>query len=109
MNERGAVDAGWGGETADRGKRVLARMASEPPGAFDDGAAAAALRARALPTIVFIDGTGRGRFEHYGFDRSERLDEVILSTIRRLQPSATARGSLTNPTTSPPRAAAAGS
>ena len=80
-----AVDAGWGGETPERGRAVLMRMAADLPGAFDDGNAAAALHVHALPTIVFIDRAGRVRFEHYGFDRSERLDEVIVSTIGRLQ------------------------
>lgn len=79
-----AVDAPWGGETPERARRYLSRMPSGPPGAFD-GDAAATLHVHALPTIVFIDRSGRERFEHFGFDRSERLDEVIVSTIRRLQ------------------------
>jgi thiol-disulfide isomerase/thioredoxin len=107
-----AIDAGWGGETPDRGRRQLARMSADLPAAFDDGSAAATLRVHALPTIVFIDRAGRVRYEHYGFDRSERLDDVIVSTIRRLQrdrSSPGAAGPLTTPSPSPPRAAAAGS
>jgi len=80
-----AVDVAWGGETPARGRRLLSRMPSAPPVAFDHGNAAAALHVHALPTIVFIDGAGRVRFEHYGFDRSERVDDVIVSTIRHLQ------------------------
>jgi hypothetical protein len=87
-------------------------MSADLPAAFDDGSAAATLRVHALPTIVFIDRAGRVRYEHYGFDRSERLDDVIVSTIRRLQrdrSSPGAAGPLTTPSPSPPRAAAAGS
>ena len=80
-----AVDAGWGGETRERGRRFLARRPVSLPAAFDSGSAAAALRVHALPTVVFIDRGGRVRFEHCGFDRSERLDDVIVRTARTLQ------------------------
>lgn len=80
-----AVDAGWRGETIERARRVLARRPPGPPAAFDDGRAALVLGVHALPTVVFLDRAGRVRFEHYGYDRSERLSDVIVHTVRALQ------------------------
>ena len=81
-----AVDAGWGGETIERGRRYLARRPTALPAAFDAGGATAnALRVHALPTLIFLDRTGRVRFEHYGFDRSERVGRVILRCVRTLR------------------------
>jgi peroxiredoxin len=80
-----AVDAGWGGETMERGRRYLARRPMSLPAAFDVGGAAAALRVHALPTVVFLDRAGRVRFVHYGFDRSEHVDVEIVHSIRMLQ------------------------
>jgi peroxiredoxin len=80
-----AVDAGWSGETRERGRRFLAARHPLLPTAFDSGSASTALRVHALPEVLFLDRSGRVRFEHYGFDRSEHLDRVIVRTIRTLQ------------------------
>jgi len=80
-----AVDAGWGGETPARGRRYLERRGFRAPAAFDDGDAARALGVHALPTVLFIDRSGRVRFEHYGFDRSEHVASVYVRCIRSLQ------------------------
>lgn len=80
-----AVDAGWGGETMERGRRYLARRRVDLPAAFDSGGAAAALGVHALPTVVFLDAAGRVRFEHYGYDRSERASVLYLGCVRALQ------------------------
>ena len=79
------VDAGWGGETPERGRRFIESRHVTVPTAFDAGSAAAALRVRALPTVVIMDRAGRVRFEHYGFDRSEHVGAVILQGIHALQ------------------------
>ena len=80
-----AVDAGWGGETIERGRRYLARRTVTVPAAFDAGGAASALGVHALPTILFLDRTGRVRFEHYGYDRSEHVEREIVRCARELE------------------------
>ena len=81
-----AVDAGWGGETIERSRRLMARKGWTLPAAYDSaGAAAAALHVHALPTMLFLDREGRVRFEHYGFDRSERLEDLVLRCVEALR------------------------
>ncbi len=80
-----AVDAGWGGESMERGRSYLRGRPTSLPAAYDSGGAAASLGVHALPTILFIDRAGRVRLEHYGFDRSERVSEVILDGVRQLR------------------------
>ena len=80
-----AVDAGWGGETIERGRRTMARTNMDLPAAFDAGGAASALGVHALPTILFFDRAGCVRFEHYGFDRSEHVDREIVRCVRMLE------------------------
>jgi thiol-disulfide isomerase/thioredoxin len=91
-----AVDAGGAIETRDRGRRYLARRPVAVPTAYDAGSAAAALGVHALPTVVVLDREGRARFEHFGYDRSEHVDRVILGCIRALErePGPGATGSL---------------
>lgn len=81
-----AVDAGWGGESLERGRRYLARKGWRLPAVFDSaGMGAAALRVHALPTIVLLDRHGRPRFEHNGFDRSERVGDLLVARARALE------------------------
>lgn len=80
-----AVDAGWGGETIERGRRYRARRSADLPCAFDGDGAGGALGVHALPTILFLDREGRVRFEHYGFDRSEHVGREIVRSVRALQ------------------------
>lgn len=80
-----AVDAGGEGETAERVRRFLARHPAALPVAYDGGATAAALGVHALPTVLLIGPDGRIGYEHYGYDRSERVAEVIVNGVRALQ------------------------
>ncbi|MFI5166724.1 MAG: TlpA family protein disulfide reductase [Thermoanaerobaculales bacterium] len=79
-----AVDIGWSGETAVRGKRYLDRRGLQIPGAFDNGEAARAFGVDALPTLVLIDQSGRSRVTHFGYDASEHLDSLLTSDIEAL-------------------------
>ncbi|HEV2106466.1 MAG TPA: TlpA disulfide reductase family protein [Candidatus Eisenbacteria bacterium] len=80
-----AVDAAWGGESRARARRFLTRAGVDLPVAFDAGGAGESLGVHALPTVLLLDRGGRVRFEHYGFDRSERVGEVIVRGVRALQ------------------------
>jgi thiol-disulfide isomerase/thioredoxin len=79
-----AVDTGWGGETAEAGRRYLARRRLELPMAFDAGPAAQALGVDALPGLVLIDPTSHVRFVHFGYDVSENLEGALTSKIETL-------------------------
>jgi thiol-disulfide isomerase/thioredoxin len=79
-----AVDTGWGGETAEAGRRCLAGRHLALPMAFDSGPAAQVLGVDALPGLVLIDPDSRVRFVHYGYDVSENLEMVLTGKIEGL-------------------------
>ncbi len=79
-----AVDMDWGGDTAEKAKKFLARKKLILPGAFDSGGAARALGVDSLPTVVLIDQEGRVRMVHYGYDASEHVGSVVSKSVERL-------------------------
>ena len=79
-----AVDVGWGPESPALATKYLARRALSIPAAFDSGFSARALGVHALPSIALIDGSGRVRITHVGYDRSEDLPRTLSSAIERL-------------------------
>lgn len=78
------VDTGWEGETAEAGRKALARHHIEAPMAFDSGEAAKSFDVDAIPAIVLIDALGKVRSVHRGYDSSEDMEENLRSRIREL-------------------------
>jgi hypothetical protein len=78
------VDVGWAGETPERGRKFLARQGLTLPAAFDSGEAAETLKVDSLPTLILLDGNGRIRMIHHGYDRSERIGEHVTQIVREL-------------------------
>jgi thiol-disulfide isomerase/thioredoxin len=78
------VDVGWGAESPNKARRFLERMGVTMPSAFDSGFTARALGVYALPSIALVDGGGRLRLTHTGFDRSEDLAGGLSSAITRV-------------------------
>jgi thiol-disulfide isomerase/thioredoxin len=76
-----AVDVGWHGETSEAGKRSFARHGFDVPVAFDKGDVAQSLQIDSLPTVVLIDGSGRVRFIHNGYERSENMEAGLAHHI----------------------------
>ena len=88
-----AVDVGWGPETPRRARAFLERKHLAIPAAFDSGFTAQALGVHALPAIVLVDGAGRIRLVHSGYDRSEDIPARLSAAIRRvLEESASTKG-----------------
>jgi thiol-disulfide isomerase/thioredoxin len=79
-----AVDVGWGHETPQRARSFLNRMGLVMPAAFDSGYTAQALGVHALPSIAVVDGQGRLRLTHSGYDRSEDIPARLSSAITRM-------------------------
>ncbi len=86
-----AVDVGWGPESPARARAFLERRRLLLPAAFDSAFSAQALGVHALPSIAVVDGRGRLRLTHSGFDRSEDLAGRLSGAIERLAEE-TARG-----------------
>jgi thiol-disulfide isomerase/thioredoxin len=79
-----AVDVGWGPESPQRARRFLERQALAIPAAFDSGFTAQALGVHALPSIALVDGQGRLRMTHSGYDRSENMPRALTAAITRV-------------------------
>ena len=79
-----AVDVGWGPESPRRARSFLARRGLVVPAAFDSGFSAQALGVHALPAIVVVDGSGRLRLTHAGYDRSEDMPRRLAAAIAGL-------------------------
>jgi thiol-disulfide isomerase/thioredoxin len=79
-----AVDVAWGPESPQRARSFLERRGLAIPAAFDSGFTAQALGVHALPAIVVVDGRGRLRLTHSGFDRSEDLPGRLSAAIARM-------------------------
>ncbi len=79
-----AVDVAWGDESPRRAASALARMGLAIPAAFDSGSAAQALGVEALPAVVVVDGRGRLRLSHTGYDRSEDLAGRLSAAVTRV-------------------------
>jgi thiol-disulfide isomerase/thioredoxin len=79
-----AVDVGWGPESPIRARGFLERRGLALPAAFDSAFTAQALGVHALPAIAVVDGRGRLRLTHAGFDRSEDLAGRLSRAIERV-------------------------
>lgn len=79
-----AVDVAWRGDTAKKARDFLTRRKITLRGVFDSGAAMEAFGVDALPVIVVIDRLGNIRMLHYGYDKSERLDDGLAKQIDAL-------------------------
>jgi thiol-disulfide isomerase/thioredoxin len=90
-----AVDVGWGPETPERARSFLHRKGLGIPAAFDSGFTAQALGVHALPAIAVVDGRGRLRLTHTGYDRSEDIPGRLSAAVARLlrEPAVTGGGS----------------
>jgi thiol-disulfide isomerase/thioredoxin len=78
------MDEGSQGDDSEGGKKSLARMQLDLPGAFDSGEARYAFDVRVLPTLVVLDREGNVRLTHTGFDVSEHLDAALSAQINFL-------------------------
>lgn len=87
-----AVDVAWGSESPRRARSFLQREGLTIPAAFDSSFTAQALGVRALPAIAVIDGHGRLRMAHSGYDRSEDLSGRLSAAIVRLLAESAAAG-----------------
>jgi thiol-disulfide isomerase/thioredoxin len=88
-----AVDVGWGPESPQRARTFLERKGLAIPAAFDSAYTAQALGVHALPALVVVDGRGRLRLTHSGYDRSEDLvGRLSAAIVRALEGSAPAVG-----------------
>jgi thiol-disulfide isomerase/thioredoxin len=85
-----AVDVAWGPESPPKARSFLQREGLAIPAAFDSSFTAQALGVRALPAIVVIDGQGRMRLTHSGYDRSEDLAGRLSAAIERVLGESTA-------------------
>jgi thiol-disulfide isomerase/thioredoxin len=79
-----AVDVAWGPESPRRARYFLERKGLAIPAAFDSGFTARLLGVHALPAIVVVDGKGRMRLTHSGYDRSEDLPNRLSAAIARM-------------------------
>jgi thiol-disulfide isomerase/thioredoxin len=79
-----AIDVGWGPESPARARKFLARRGWAVPAAFDSAFSAQALGVHALPAFAIVDGAGRLRLTHAGYDRSEDLPVTLTAAIRRV-------------------------
>jgi thiol-disulfide isomerase/thioredoxin len=88
-----AVDVGWGPESPRRARAYLERKGLAVPAAFDSGFTAQALGVHALPSIALVDGAGRLRMTHSGYDRSEDIPGRLSSAIQRVLDESGPQGS----------------
>ena len=80
-----AVDTAFlGDQTAEDGQRFLQNHHLELPMAFDAGEAARALGVDGIPTLFILDGNGRIRYVHHGYDGSESMETALADRIGQL-------------------------
>lgn len=87
-----AVDAGYGGDTAEKAGAYLRRRGLAGPQAIDDlkpagrqkGDAAVSLGLSVVPTLFILDKAGRLVVVHTGFDGAEHLVPSLSRRIDRL-------------------------
>lgn len=78
------MDVAWGPESPRRARAFLQRKGLVIPAAFDSAFTAQALGLHALPAIVVVDGEGRLRLTHSGYDRSEDIPGRLSAAIKRV-------------------------
>jgi len=84
-----AVDGPWGGDDIAKASAFASRINVALPLAFDPRGAAKALGVQGFPAVVVLDGRGRIRLFHDGYDASEGLAREVVTEVRALQGSRT--------------------
>jgi peroxiredoxin len=84
-----AVDGPWGGDTLGKESAFAAQINLSLHLAFDRHGAAQALGIQGFPALVILDGTGRVRLFHNGYDASEHLARQVATEVGALEGSRT--------------------
>lgn len=84
-----AVGGPWGDVTLGKESAFAARIKVSLPLAFDSHGAAQALGVQGFPALIILDGNGRVRLFHSGYDASEHLARQVATEIGILDASRT--------------------
>jgi thiol-disulfide isomerase/thioredoxin len=76
-----AVDAHAGGDTDEQARAFARKMKLVLPAAFTENATAVRMGVNGYPSLILLDGTGRIRFIHDGYDGSERIESHLAQEI----------------------------
>ncbi len=76
-----AVGGPWGDDTAEKESTFAKKMRFNVPLAFDSHGTAKALGVSVFPSLIILDGAGRIRMVHSGYDASEHLTRYVSKEI----------------------------
>jgi cytochrome c biogenesis protein CcmG/thiol:disulfide interchange protein DsbE len=79
-----AVGGPWGNDTAEKESAFAKQMRLNMPLAFDSHGTAQALGVRTFPALIILDGGGRIRLVHSGYDASEQLARHVSKEVGTL-------------------------
>lgn len=79
-----AVGGPWGDDTADKESAFAKRIGLNMPLAFDSDGTAPALGVSTFPALIILDGGGRIRMVHSGYDASEHLAQHVSEEVGAL-------------------------
>jgi len=84
-----AVGGPWGDDTLGKESAFAAQIKVSLPLAFDSHGAAQALGVQGFPALIILDGSGRVRLFHSGYDASEHLARQVATELGILEASHT--------------------
>ncbi len=79
-----AVGGPWGEDTAEKESAFARQIKLDMPLAFDSEGTGKALGVNTLPALIVLDGAGRIRMVHNGFDASEHLGRNLSKEVDAL-------------------------
>ena len=80
-----AVGGPWGDDTLGKESAFAAQIKVSLPLAFDSHGAAKVLGVQGFPALIILDGNGRVRLFHSGYDASEHLARQVATELRILE------------------------
>lgn len=80
-----AVGGPWGDDNLGKEAAFAAQLKVSVPLAFDSHGAAQTLGVQGFPALIILDGTGRVRLFHSGYDASEHLARQIAKELGALE------------------------
>ena len=80
-----AVGGPWGDDTLGKESAFAARINVSLPLAFDSHGAAKMLGVQGFPALIILDGNGRVRLLHSGYDASEHLGQQVANELGILE------------------------
>jgi peroxiredoxin len=79
-----AVGGPWGDDTAEKESTFAKQKKLNMPLAFDSHGTAQALGVSTFPSLIILDGAGRIRLVHSGYDASEHLAQHVSKEVGAL-------------------------